>query len=425
MHIIQQVITQIVIITTAEPAMTKRLFPLLDCSLFIVSAERGSPAVWVDVVLKEPLRAVINDVHIPKATKTVAMVPLQQKLPKLLLPKVSVLPQMSSKMNKVSSKSVKRSKRKHARKKKATNAFKSIFVRNKKFRNNFSNSHSQNSEGTKQAPHQKKLQYLAPSNSKSHSVEYSNCSATISISQYDEPSNEVFMDQLSLYTSVLSENSNQSENLTTTTQSSDERMKSLKSNSKSIQFDTFDIFKNPKYISAANESFDDNNNQTFLVSSKGLRTGYHEFDVKVLQSGFYSQEIGVVSNAHICTSQHNTIEFNGIGGTRQFGARSVYGNELMTESLYYSSYNDDGGTRCYKDLMLSSKYNQSWSSGDVIKVCLDLDRHRITYYLNDVRVRKSVSLQIGKTYFPIISFVGNCRYSIMRISDSEDTAYCE
>jgi len=75
--------------------------------------------------------------------------------------------------------------------------------------------------------------------------------------------------------------------------------------------------------------------------------------------------------------------------------------------------------------MLCPKYNQSWTSGDVIKVCLDLDRNRVTYYLNDKRVRKSVSLQVGKRYFPIISFVGNCRYSIMRISDSPHAAFAE
>ena len=103
-----------------------------------------------------------------------------------------------------------------------------------------------------------------------------------------------------------------------------------------------------------------------------------------------------------------SVEDDGVKTTHALGARAVYGNELCTDSIYYGSYNDDGTRRCFKDLTVCHKVG--WCSKDLIRVCVNLDSFRIKYYLNGRRVRKVLSLQSGRTYYPFVCFAGNCQY---------------
>ena len=168
----------------------------------------------------------------------------------------------------------------------------------------------------------------------------------------------------------------------------------------------------------------------YLVSSQGLFSGYQEWSIKILKCDVYQQEIGVVSNLIENGDCRGTV-FKGISGTDEFQARAVYGNELMTDSVYYASYNDNGKIRCYKDLVKAAneenanddhgkgikkrmkKRKIGWCQGDVIKVALDLERWKCTFYLNDKKVRKSISVQRGRMYYPIISYAGNCKYELI------------
>ena len=153
----------------------------------------------------------------------------------------------------------------------------------------------------------------------------------------------------------------------------------------------------------------------YLISSQGLCTGYQEWSIKILKCDVYKQEIGVISNLIENVDQYNS-SFKGISGTQEFQARAVYGNELMTDSVYYASYNDNGKVRCYKNLVKDKKKRNrtiGWCQGDVIKVSLDLDRWKCTFYLNGNKVRKSISVQPERMYYPIISYAGNCKYELL------------
>ena len=150
------------------------------------------------------------------------------------------------------------------------------------------------------------------------------------------------------------------------------------------------------------------NNKIAMISSNGLNKGTHEWVIEILKCDVYLQEIGVIG----CDPKELIrIADDGIRGTDKFGARSVYGNELSRDIMYYSSYNDNGKTRCFRDL--TDKHHIGWCTNDVIKVCIDLDKWRIRYYLNGCKVRKAMSLQPGKIYYPVISFSGNCQYCVV------------
>ena len=145
-----------------------------------------------------------------------------------------------------------------------------------------------------------------------------------------------------------------------------------------------------------------------IMSTNGLNKGYHEWSFKILQCDIYRQEIGIIGCGGI---KDKRIDINGIKDTSSFGARAIYGNELLTDSLYYASYNMDGKERCYRDLSKNSKIG--WCTGDIIKVCLDLDKWKVKFYLNDQKVRKTMSIQRNNIYYPIISFAGHCRYELL------------
>lgn len=73
--------------------------------------------------------------------------------------------------------------------------------------------------------------------------------------------------------------------------------------------------------------------------------------------------------------------------------------------------NDNNGRRCFRDL--SEEHMIGWVAGDVITVMLNLDKWRIKFRLNGKTVKKTMSLQPKRTYFPVISCVGNCQYRLM------------
>ena len=145
-----------------------------------------------------------------------------------------------------------------------------------------------------------------------------------------------------------------------------------------------------------------------IISSQGLNKGYHEWSFKILQCDIYRQEIGVIGVGHI---KDMRIHMNGLKDTASFGARAIYGNELLTESLYYASYNRNNKQRCYRDLSSTSKIG--WCTGDILRVTLDLDKFKIKFFINDKKVRKTMSLERYNIYYPIISFSGHCRYELL------------
>eukprot|EP01084_Bolivina_argentea_P317567 550624_1 len=152
------------------------------------------------------------------------------------------------------------------------------------------------------------------------------------------------------------------------------------------------------------------NKRVCLLSSKGLKSGYYEWKIKILKCDVFRQEIGVVTNPQI-----DNIKFskNGAADMNNFGSRAIYGNELCTNSVYYGSYNSDGLERCYRDLSKDSKIG--WITGDIIKVCLNLVNWRIKFCRNGVPVRKAMSLQKNQTYYPMILFSGElCQYKLIK-----------
>eukprot|EP01084_Bolivina_argentea_P019668 36583_1 len=146
-----------------------------------------------------------------------------------------------------------------------------------------------------------------------------------------------------------------------------------------------------------------------LLSSKGFRHGSHEWIIKIRKCDIYTQEISVIGTNNI--DEIGVIDDGGIKLTNKCGARSVYGNESCMDCVYYGSYNEDGTQRCYRNLI--NKYHIHWNSGDTIKVCINLDKWRIKYFLNNKKVRKPMSLQKNKMYYPIICFAGNSMYELI------------
>lgn len=155
-------------------------------------------------------------------------------------------------------------------------------------------------------------------------------------------------------------------------------------------------------------------NGRVVLTSKGLRSGQHSWSIKILKCDVELQELGVISNANI----HGVdVADGGLRESVAFGAKGLYGNEMGTDSAYYGTWNEDGKNRCFKDLGGggggAGTGNRAWCTGDVIKVCVDLERWRIKFLLNGNRVKKVMSLQSGQVYHPVLSFAGNCEYKLL------------
>merc|ERR1719295_537351 len=89
----------------------------------------------------------------------------------------------------------------------------------------------------------------------------------------------------------------------------------------------------------------------------------YEWKVLILKSDVGTQEFGVIAVSDISSVE---VANDGVRATAAFGARSVYGCELSSGSIYYGSFNENGQKRCDRDL--SAWYRIGWCAGDVITV---------------------------------------------------------
>lgn len=131
-----------------------------------------------------------------------------------------------------------------------------------------------------------------------------------------------------------------------------------------------------------------------------------------------SMELGVVATEYI--DSLSSPRCDGVRFTRCFenkphGARAVIGhkpraNDSAAPSMLYGSWNQDGKTRCFRDL---SPKLQCYAVGDILRVKLDLKRNKIRFFLNDEKVRSAMSVQCGNTYHPFIAFTGNFKYKLL------------
>eukprot|EP01083_Nonionella_stella_P091354 255411_1 len=145
----------------------------------------------------------------------------------------------------------------------------------------------------------------------------------------------------------------------------------------------------------------------YMLSPKGYNGGCHEWSIEILNSNDVKHEVGIVSNF----DQNIAVNALGICDTPLFGSRVVYGyNELR---FFYASYNEDNSKRIEKDLSKLHVHKKRWSAGDVIRICLDLDKGKVKFYLNGKQVRKTISVEKNKTYYPIIMYGdGECEYKL-------------
>eukprot|EP01084_Bolivina_argentea_P258638 436120_1 len=174
--------------------------------------------------------------------------------------------------------------------------------------------------------------------------------------------------------------------------------------------DTYKLFDSIVYL----------NDKICLVCSNALNEGYYEWIIKIIKPDIYIQEIGVVSvNAFEIKNINVKLNKNRIITTKEFGAKAIYGNEICNKCAYYGSYNKDGKERCYRDLN-NNKQHIMWESGDMIKVCLDFNNNKVTFFLNDVNVRKAMSFETkNNKYYPIIAFSGNSMYELISFQNKK------
>ena len=153
----------------------------------------------------------------------------------------------------------------------------------------------------------------------------------------------------------------------------------------------------------------------YILSSNGYSGGSHEWTIKILQCNDKRQEFGVISNF----ATNITMNKYGLCDTASFGARAVYGYNSSNKSFYYASYNRDNTHRCNKNLSNLDIHETGWKSGDLIKINLNLIKGKIRFFLNGKQVRKTISVERGVTFYPIIVFSGDCKYDIIHSSCSD------
>jgi len=151
------------------------------------------------------------------------------------------------------------------------------------------------------------------------------------------------------------------------------------------------------------------NQKTVLLSSRGLSSGIHEWNIEIKRSDSDLQEIGVIGTSDI---DRIPVSEGGILDTAGFKARASYGSQRSSGALFYGSYNANGKKRCHRDLR--PYFEGGFAVEDVITVSLDLDVWRIKYLLNGEAVRYAMSLERKKTYWPVICFSGQCEYELIR-----------
>jgi len=149
------------------------------------------------------------------------------------------------------------------------------------------------------------------------------------------------------------------------------------------------------------------NQKTLLLSSTGLSSGTHEWNIEIIRCDVDLQEIGVIGTSDI---DKVPVSGGGILDTAGFKSRASYGSEMSSGALFYGSFNANGRKRCHRDL--SPHFKVGFTVDDRITVILDLDVWRIKYLLNGEAVRYAMSLERQKTYYPVICFSGNCEYEL-------------
>jgi len=146
------------------------------------------------------------------------------------------------------------------------------------------------------------------------------------------------------------------------------------------------------------------------LSRNGFYYGIHEFKIKII-SLTNRMEIGIVEN--IDSANELSVSTSGIASMHALGARAFFGSESVfafekKKKIIVNQYY--GSVRCKKKII---NRKCGWQSGDVIKIILNLRRGNIQFYLNGTKVRKTLSLENGKTFYPMIAFDGDCQYELM------------
>eukprot|EP01084_Bolivina_argentea_P100513 180436_1 len=168
---------------------------------------------------------------------------------------------------------------------------------------------------------------------------------------------------------------------------------------------------NPVHMSDDKVHFDRNstakgtNDNKYMISSKGINNGCHEWKIKIMKMNGKRQEFGVVSTLNTNIAMNEC----GIEDTPMFGARVVYGcNKSIRKrsNFYYASYNKDNSVRCAKDLSALEIHQREWREGDVVTVLIDLSKGMIQFNLNGNKVRKKISIERNTIYYPIILYSG-------------------
>merc|ERR1740123_406656 len=148
---------------------------------------------------------------------------------------------------------------------------------------------------------------------------------------------------------------------------------------------------------------------SFFVSTNGLSHGTHEWIIEIMDADLLLVEFGIVS---VCNISRTKMANKCVKNESGFGARAVFGNDASANIAYYASLNDDESTRCVKDLCKESK---PLCTGDLVKISLDLNKFRFKFFVNDERIRKPLSLQANKIYFPCIYSKGKGKFGAIKL----------
>jgi len=168
------------------------------------------------------------------------------------------------------------------------------------------------------------------------------------------------------------------------------------------------LFDNNVLFDSTNLSLQNSSNNTILASSSnGFSVGLHEWSLQILQCSVFLQEIGVCEHPN-CHTQCN-VGHKGVQAIPELGAKIVFGNELGSDSTYYTSYNSDGSLRVKK--MIEQK--RCWAVGDVVRTVLNLKKGSIQFFFNGTKVRKTLSVPRGCKYYPMMMFTGDCKYRML------------
>jgi len=168
-----------------------------------------------------------------------------------------------------------------------------------------------------------------------------------------------------------------------------------------VQFDTFSVNKE--------------NGKICALSSHGLDSGCATWYIELLRCDDAITanriEIGAIGTDQI--SDIATSD-DGIAATAEFGSRTIYGCDVAsdTNDAFYASLNENGSARCFKPLK-----GWAFGAGDTVKVGLDLQKSKVKFWRNDEKVRKTLSLEPKRVFYPCICFSGHCQFAISNVAE--------